>query len=54
MKDAVTSAGLSALYHASVALGILLLPVAMLARHLGISVPVGQFVRRLGDAYESR
>jgi len=54
MKDAVTNAVLFALYHATVALGILLLPVALAVRRLGISLPAGQLVSRLTDAYESR
>jgi hypothetical protein len=53
MKDALTSAALFALYHASVAVGILVLPVALLVRKAGVSVPLERVLSRLADAYES-
>jgi hypothetical protein len=52
MIAAVRRLALFALYQTTVALGILLLPVALLARRAGISLPVGRAVETLGDAYE--
>lgn len=53
MKDSAYRAALFALYQASIATGIALLPVALLARRLGIHIPAGRLVASLGDAYES-
>lgn len=44
--------GLFALYQASIALGIALLPVAVAVRRVGIALPVHRVVQRLGDAYD--
>jgi len=45
-------AALFALYQFAVALGIALLPVALLARHVGVHLPLGRLVERLGNAYD--
>lgn len=45
-------ATLFALYQFAVALGIALLPVALLARQVGIHLPLGRLVERLGNAYD--
>lgn len=42
-----------ALYQVTVMLGILLLPVALLAQRFGVTFPLGYLVERLGTAYES-
>ncbi|MFB6256980.1 MAG: hypothetical protein ABEH58_09705 [Haloplanus sp.] len=52
MFDAVRRAGLFALYQTTVALGILLMPVALLARQVGLRLPVGRLVDALGTAYD--
>jgi hypothetical protein len=44
---------LFALYQTTVVLGILLLPVALLARRAGINLPLGRLVGALGEAYEN-
>lgn len=44
---------LLALYQLSILTGILLLPVALLARRAGLRLPVDRVVQRLGDAYEN-
>lgn len=44
---------LFALYQFTVALGILLFPVAILANRVGVELPLGQVVARLGTAYEN-
>ncbi|PSP82868.1 hypothetical protein BRC83_08635 [Halobacteriales archaeon QS_1_68_17] len=41
-----------ALYQMSVLLGIVMLPVALAARQVGLSVPVHRVIDRLGSAYE--
>lgn len=43
---------LLALYQTAVALGILLLPVALLTRRVGVHLPIGRAVETLGEAYE--
>lgn len=44
---------LFALYQFTIALGILLFPVALLARRVGVEFPLGRVVARLGSAYEN-
>jgi len=44
---------LFALYQTSIVLGIALLPVAFLARQVGVRLPVGELIDRLGSAYEA-
>jgi hypothetical protein len=44
-------AALYAVYQLSIVLGILLLPVALLLRRAGVTLPVGRVVKRLGRAY---
>jgi len=43
---------LLALYQTTLLLGILLLPVALLARRVGVPFPFHRLVRRLGAAYD--
>ncbi|MFB6079962.1 MAG: hypothetical protein ABEJ81_03000 [Haloferacaceae archaeon] len=52
MYGAVRRAGLLALYQLTVTAGILLMPVALLARRAGISLPMGRVVESLGTAYD--
>jgi hypothetical protein len=52
MVSRLHQATIFALYQMSVALGILLLPFALIARRVGISLPVHKLVSRLGAAYE--
>lgn len=44
--------GLFALYQLTVALGILMMPLALLARRAGVNLPVGRLIDRVGHAYE--
>jgi len=53
MFDSVRRAAVFALYQASVAAGIVLLPVALLTRRLGITLPVHRLVDALDDSLES-
>lgn len=41
-----------ALYQCSLVAGILFLPVALLARHVGVHLQLGRIVERLGRAYD--
>jgi hypothetical protein len=41
-----------ALYQLSLLLGIALLPVALVARQIGVPLPIHRMISRLGDAYE--
>ena len=52
MTFPVQRGALFALYQLSVAAGILLLPVAVVLRQNGITLPVGRLVGSLGRAYE--
>jgi hypothetical protein len=52
MIDTAYRATLLALYQFSLLLGILLLPVALVARQAGLRMPMDSVIGRLGDAYE--
>lgn len=52
MIDPIERAALLALYQVSIAFGILLLPVALLARRGGITIPIHRPIDRLRRAYE--
>ena len=41
-----------ALYQLTLLVGIFMLPVALVARRLGVPLPVHRIVERLDDAYE--
>lgn len=51
MATAVYRAGVLALYQLSILFGIALLPVALLARRVGVSLPIGRVIARLDEAY---
>jgi hypothetical protein len=51
MATAVYRAGVLALYQLSILLGIALLPFALLARRVGVSLPIGRVLERLDTAY---
>jgi hypothetical protein len=52
METRLHTAFLFALYQLSVVLGIVLLPVALVARRAGVMVPIHRVIDRLGEAYE--
>ena len=52
MIESTYRIGLFTLYQFALVVGILLMPVALAARQLGLSLPVGEFVDRLGERYE--
>jgi hypothetical protein len=51
MIETVQRAGLLVAYQLAVFVGILLMPVALLARRAGVTLPVGRLVRTLDEAY---
>ena len=51
MIETTYRVGLLALYQFAVFVGILLMPLALLARRVGITLPVGRVVKTLDDAY---
>jgi hypothetical protein len=53
MFDRMTRLALFALYQSSVALGILLLPVALVLRQAGVTLPVHRVVERTENAYRT-
>lgn len=44
---------LFALYQTTLLLGVLMLPVALAVRQVGLTLPIGRMIERLGDAYHS-
>lgn len=52
MESRLYNATVFALYQMSVVLGIVLLPVALMARRAGVELPIHRVVDRLGSAYE--
>jgi hypothetical protein len=53
MKDPLTRATLFALYQLTILVGIVLLPVSVATRRLGLTLPAGRLVESLGSTYES-
>lgn len=53
MSSWIQRATLFALYQTSVAASILLLPLAILTRQLGVPLPAHRIVDRLGSAYDA-
>ncbi|MFB6267054.1 MAG: hypothetical protein ABEI31_05285 [Halodesulfurarchaeum sp.] len=53
MIDRLTRLGLLAAYQSTLVLGIALLPVALLARQAGITIPVHRLIERTENAYQS-
>jgi hypothetical protein len=51
MISILERAALYALYQASIALGILLMPVALVLGRVGITLPIHRVVERLDEAY---
>ena len=54
MIDRLTKIATLTAYQTTLALGIALLPVAILARQLGITLPVHRLVQRTESAYEAQ
>jgi hypothetical protein len=52
MESRLHRATLFALYQLSVLLGIAFLPVALVARQAGVTLPIHRTIERLGAAYE--
>lgn len=52
MIESATRLTVFALYQFTVVFGILLLPVALAARQLGINLPVGDMIDQLDSAYD--
>ena len=53
MIDRVTKLVLLTAYQSTLALGIALLPVAILARQVGITLPIHRLIERTEKAYQS-
>jgi len=51
MIERLYATTLLALYQATIALGIALLPVALVARQAGVTLRIDRLVERTGDAY---
>jgi hypothetical protein len=51
MANPVYRAAVFALYQVALVVGIALLPLALAVRQVGVELPLGRLVGRLGDAY---
>jgi hypothetical protein len=54
MFDGLERVGLLALYQTTVLIGILLMPLALLARKAGLQLPLERVLATLGEAYDER
>jgi hypothetical protein len=54
MTTRLTRALLFVTYQLTVLLGVLFMPVALVARQFGLSVPFGRLVVRLGEAIDQK
>ena len=54
MTERLTTLSLFVLYQTVVALGIALLPVAVLARQAGVTLPMHRIIERCETAYDAR
>lgn len=54
MKTRLETLGLFVAYQLSLLTGLLLLPIAILARHVGITIPIHRLIDPVHDAYQSR
>ncbi|WP_181687189.1 hypothetical protein [Halorhabdus salina] len=52
METYLYRASLFVLYQLTLLVGILLLPIALLARRVGFNLPVDRLVTRVGNAYD--
>jgi hypothetical protein len=53
MTNPLTRATLFALYQLTIIVGIVLLPVSLVTRRLGLTPPAGDVVETLGETYET-
>jgi hypothetical protein len=53
MIERLTSLAAFAAYQSTVVLGIALLPLALAARRLGVTVPVHRLIERMKSAYQN-
>jgi hypothetical protein len=52
MASQVYRALMFVLYQFSIAVGITLLPVALVANRAGVPFPIGRLIEHIGDAYD--
>lgn len=52
MFESTYRLGLFTLYQFALVFGILLMPVALLARRIGLSLPIGEMIDAIDNAYE--
>jgi len=52
MFEPLYRVGAFAAYQITLAVGIVLMPLVLLARHLGVTVPLGELVAAAGQAYD--
>jgi hypothetical protein len=54
MIDRLTHAGTFVLYQLTIALGIIMMPVALATRRFGVTLPVHKLVQTVETLYENR
>ncbi|MGM0399466.1 MAG: hypothetical protein ACQEQY_10815 [Halobacteriota archaeon] len=54
MIERLTSLATFAAYQTSVAVGIALLPLAIMARYLGVTLPIHRLIQRTESAYQQK
>jgi hypothetical protein len=52
MFESLSRAGAFAAYQLTLALGIVLMPLALFARRLGVTIPLGDLVAVMGRTYD--
>jgi len=52
MLESLSRAGAFAVYQLTLVVGIALMPLALLARHLGVTIPLGELVSATGRTYD--
>ena len=53
MRDTMYRGGLFVLYQMLVVVGIVMMPVALLARRAGVNLPLARVLETVGNAYET-
>lgn len=54
MIERLSNVALFALYQTTIAIGLLMLPLAIVMKRIGVSLPIHRFITRVERAYEAR
>lgn len=53
MTETLLRTGLFALYQFTLAVGIVMMPLALIARRAGVNLPMGRLIDTVGRAYQN-